>query len=197
MNLYRLIIGSFCVSLAWGLVASGCDSGSGNKLSDFFPADNEVPGWVEDPDRVNDDGSANSTGPVVADTEEEAEILVNGHIFIFTEGGKWEAMATEFYKKVDGDTGIKISIYEMQGADAIVPIWNDYVSGGFTEFQLNAGEDGAMKRDQGTYFELHSKKDKYYISMEVSNIQSPFNPPPEEAEGESETFVKAVIVNMP
>ena len=149
---------TFIKALANKLPAPG---GTPEKVEKYVPADNEVPGWVEDPSKP--------AGVQAGYTKEEIVALIDGHQDPFDAKG-CDGYAKQDYMK--GSMKMILEVWDMTSASGAMDMFNyektdrETQAGLTYEIIPNAGDATAIAHDEPKW-RAHCAKGEYIFNLKT------------------------------
>lgn len=151
--------------LSLAILTAACGGGSDAGIETFFPADDEVAGWTENP-------AVGQAGVEVATSVAEAEALVNGDAESFSAAG-FTAFARQHYVKAGGYQ-LELRIWEMNDAATAESIYadlamNDSLYSIYTWETVAVGQAGRVA-DTGANWWVNARKGAYHIEAKINQM---------------------------
>lgn len=175
------------VAFAPACGGSGDDDDDTPSIESFFPADNEVSGWVEDT-------AAGAAGVEVADTDDEAWALINGDNEPFHAHG-FAVFARQHY--VNGSYNLEARIWDMATAATAQTLFSALLTEAAT-YSAQTWEDLSMGdesriADTGAYWWINVRKGAYHVEVKINQTAASDTT----SRGHAEAFASAIVARIP
>jgi hypothetical protein len=168
--------------LTWLPVIAGCgSSGPGPTVRDFLPKSGAIPGWQED--------TSQGESPLKVFTDQQAaRAYFNDALDPFLEAG-WVAAALDSY--VNGERSVLLILHQMESQEAAIEVFTrlqDDPAG--TAWQGLELEDRGRISNQGTYWLIHARRDRFFFEASCEPGDAQTRP-------EAVSFANAVAAGLP
>jgi len=175
------------VAFAPACGGGGDDDDTPPSIDTFFPADNDVSGWVEDT-------SVGAAGVEVADTDDEAWALIDGDNEPFHAHG-FVVFARQNY--VNGSYTLEARIWDMGTASAEETLYSALLTEAATYSaqsweDLTLGDESRIA-DTGAYWWVNARKGAYHVEVKINQTTASDTT----SRGHAETFASAILSRIP